>query len=69
MFKMNFAKPSKIDLIQKMKFFALFFFFKKNAFLTKCIQNGTKKIKHENLTEFDGTYLLVIIPTASESPS
>lgn len=69
MFKMNFAKPSKIDLIQKMKSFALFFFFKKNAFLTKCIQNGTKKIKHENLTEFDGTYLLVIIPTASESPS
>lgn len=58
MFKMTFAKPSKIDLIQK-----------KNAFLTKCIQNGTKKIKHENLTEFDGTYLLVIIPTASESPS
>lgn len=69
MFKMNFAKPSKIDLIQKMESFALSFFFLKNAFLTKCIQNGTKKLNMKNLTEFDGTYLLVILPTASESPS
>lgn len=60
---------ARSTLFRKWSLLLFFFFFKKNAFLTKCIQNGTKKIKHENLTEFDGTYLLVIIPTASESPS